>query len=180
MPTRLPAAPLALLLAALQLAAGPVPATEATAPPEPLEMLEAADAMPSTWVPACMSDGRTSPLACTLHQRLIVQETGQPFLTLAIRVADAGRQPVLAIQTPLGLFLPPGLALRVDAGEPTTLAIANCDADGCHASTGLAEPLLAALETGRVLHLVLHTSADETFDLEIPLAGFSRAYAAVR
>jgi invasion protein IalB len=174
-----PAALLALL-ASLQLAAGPALASEATLPHEPLEVLEAADAEPSPWLPTCASDGRAGPLACSLQQRLIVQETGQPFLTLTFRVPRAGEQPVIAIQTPLGIYLPPGVALRVDDGEPMTLAIASCDVNGCHAGATLAEPLLAALEGGRTLHLVLHTDEVDTLDFEIPLAGFNRGFSAIR
>lgn len=138
------------------------------------------DPQPGAWLTHCTSEARAAPLACSLEQRLIIQETGLLFLTVAIHVADADATPHLTVQTPLGLYLPPGLTLQVEAGAPTTLAIAACDANGCHARTSLADPFLADLQTGRGLRLRLHTTPDQTIDVEIPLAGFTPGLAAIR
>lgn len=156
------------------------PALTQDVEPVEVEPVLEGEAVPSAWLARCASEGRPAPLACTLEQRLFVQETGRPFLTLAIQVAAPGAVPMLAIQTPLGVHLPTGLALRVDDGEAIALPLESCDANGCHTRQAVAEPLLDALLRGRMLHLGMRGAPDQTIDVEIPLDGFGPGFAAVR
>jgi invasion protein IalB len=167
----------AFMLGFLQCATVAAVANEPGASPQPLEL---GDAESSAWVPSCYSEARSAPLSCSLVQRLIVQETGQTFLTITVEVPSAGDPSVMRIQTPLGVYLPNGLKLRVDDAEPLTLAYGNCDTNGCYVRTASASPVLTSLESGKVLHLVLHTDEENSIALEIPLTGFSRAYTAIR
>ncbi|MEZ5865973.1 MAG: invasion associated locus B family protein [Geminicoccaceae bacterium] len=141
---------------------------------------ERATPAPVAWLPQCTSQGRSTPLACRIEQRLIVEETGQAFLTLTVHAAGGDAPPVLAIQTPLGLFLPPGLILRVGDEAPISIPVTTCDANGCHATRTLDDALLATFQAGGTLDLVLHTAPDQTLAVPIPLAGFATAYAAIR
>ena len=135
---------------------------------------------PVAWLPQCTSQGRSAPLACRIEQRLVVEETGQAFLTLTVHAAGGDAPPVLAIQTPLGLYLPPGLILRAGDGALLSIPVATCDANGCHATRVLDDSLLATLQAAGTLELVLHTAPNQTLAVPIPLTGFATAYAAIR
>jgi invasion protein IalB len=135
---------------------------------------------PGGWEPRCTSAGRTAPATCTLEQRLVVQETGQAFLTLTVRVPAEPRRPFLAVQMPLGLHLPSGLTLKVDAGKPLMLAIERCDQNGCYAGQPVADELLAAMKAGQTLNVAMRAGDGQELSLEVPLAGFARGYAAIQ
>lgn len=163
---------LTAMAAILLLAPFPARAQEAAPPAEP-------SASPG-WAARCASAGRTAPADCALEQRLVVQETGQPFLTVTVRVPAEPRAPFLLIQTPLGLHLPSGLTLKVDAGAGSTLMFEHCDPNGCYAGRPLDDGLLTAMRTGQDLHLTLRTMDGQNLDLDIPLAGFAKAYAGIQ
>ena len=156
-------------------------AAGATAPPPAEARQPSAEAVPG-WEPRCTSAGRTAPADCTLEQRLLLQQTGQPFLTLTVRVpaAPEPRRPFLLVQTPLGLHLPSGLALRVDGREPLQVQIERCDGNGCYAGGPLSADLLAALKGGRVLNVTLRTVDGRDLGLAVPLAGFTAGYGAIQ
>ena len=135
---------------------------------------------PTGWEARCTSAGRTAPATCTLEQRLLVQETGQPFLTLTLRVPAEPRRPFLALQTPLGLHLPSGLALKVDGGKVLTVAIERCDQNGCYAGGPMADDLLAALKAGQTLDVTMRAADSQDLSLAVPLAGFAPGYDAIR
>jgi invasion protein IalB len=141
----------------------------------------AAPAAPAAgWEPRCTSAGRTAPMSCTLEQRLVVQATGKPFLTLTVQVPAEPRRPFLAAQTPLGLHLPSGLSLRVDAGQALTVAIERCDQNGCYAGGPIADDFLAALKAGQTLNVTMRAPDGQDLSLAVPLAGFAPGYDAVR
>ena len=63
-----------------------------------------------------------------MEQRLTIQQTGQLFATMTVRVAAPARSPALMMVTPLGIYLPAGVMLHV-AGQPSqTLELQSCDA----------------------------------------------------
>lgn len=110
----------------------------------------------------------------------MVQETGQPFLTLMVRMAAPPSQGVLEVQTPLGVYLPAGVILVVDQGARHELALQRCDGNGCFAGRPLSGDLLRQLTGGKMLHLQLHTTDSQTVDLDISLDGFKDGYTAIR
>lgn len=176
MRTRPSALRIAALLAGLASAAPFAGAQETAARPDAPEAVAAA---PSPWSTSCSGARRAEPLSCAIEQRLIVQETGQTLMTISVRVAAAGAQPVLVIRTPLGVHLPAGLSLRVDDVASASLAFADCNAEGCRAEAEIAEPVLEALAAGRMLNLTMHTAPDQTMTFEIPLGDFADAYAMI-
>jgi invasion protein IalB len=119
-------------------------------------------------------------MSCTLEQRLVVQATGQPFLTLTVQVPAEPRRPFLAAQTPLGLHLPSGLSLKIDAGQALTVAIERCDQNGCYAGGPIADDFLAALKAGQTLNVTMRAPDGQDLSLAVPLAGFAPGYDAIR
>jgi invasion protein IalB len=175
-------APLAALAVLLSATARALTAGEQGAPAAPPVLQEAGGAATPAagWEPRCTSAGRTAPMSCTLEQRLVVQATGQPFLTLTVQVPAEPGRPFLAAQTPLGLHLPSGLSLRVDAGQALTVAIERCDQNGCYAGGPIADDFLAALKAGQTLNVTMRAPDGQDLSLAVPLAGFAPGYDAIR
>jgi invasion protein IalB len=140
---------------------------------------DAPSARASGWTSSCVSDGRAAPARCAVEQRIVLQQDNRALMTLKIELPAEPRSPTLVVQTPLGLYLPGGLTLRIDQGQPLVLAIQSCDPNGCYAGQAVDAGLLAGLKSGSMLHVAVQSLARETVDIEVPLAGFGAAYARI-
>ena len=86
----------------------------------------------------------------------------------------------MVVQLPQNLFLPAGLALRVDDGKPLQLTLQTCDARGCYAGTAVSDELLGSLKKGAKLHLGIQTVRREKIDIIVPLKGFTAGYRKIK
>ena len=101
-------------------------------------------------------------------------------MTIGVGVAAADAPPVMAVRTPLGVHLPEGLVLRIDASAFAAIAFTACDADGCRAEAEIGPQALQALSAGRLMSLTMHTAPDQTMTFDIPLGDFADAYVRIR
>jgi len=155
-----------------------------TPPATPLPAPGATPAQPQTldhnWTTRCGSKTRVGSLECTVEQSLVKSDTRQLVLLVRVGVPGDTRTPVLQLQLPLGIYLPAGVILRVDDKKVAELAVQTCDAAGCYISGPLAADLLAAMQTGKTLHISFQSVSRETLDLTMPLAGFSTAFDGIK
>jgi invasion protein IalB len=155
----------------------PPRAAQATPPPTPTPQAEAAPAnTPPGWVARCTSASRDAPLECAVEQTAVLTKTGQLIVLLNIRVASDTRTPIAGIQLPLGLNLPAGAKLQVDDGKTADLQIQTCEARGCYANTPISADMLAAMKSGKQLHVSFQNLGKETISIPMPLADFAVAY----
>lgn len=96
-----------------------------------------------------------------------------------LRVSLApGEVPVLALATPLPLFLPDGLALAVGDAAPVPVPWRTCTATGCEATLALDPALLAALRRAPGGSAAFTLVDGVTVRLPFSLRGFTAAEAA--
>ena len=134
----------------------------------------------SGWRASCAAADRTAPLDCALEQRAFVAQSGQLLVAVTLRVDGAERKPALMIQTPIGLFLPAGVTMRVDDGQPESLVVQTCDAAGCYAGTALGDTLLARMAGGRQLSVGFQDLAKRDVSVSMPLDGFAKGWKKIR
>ena len=140
---------------------------------------DAAAAAPTAqpeWISRCASDGRHGTLECALEQNVFLQKTGQLVAAVSIRVPADSHQPTLAVQVPLGLFLPAGVSLQVDDNKAVPLALQTCDAKGCYAASPVSAELLAALKSGKKLAVTFQNLSKENISVPLQLTNFAQAY----
>ncbi|SDR61825.1 Invasion protein IalB, involved in pathogenesis [Rhizobiales bacterium GAS113] len=135
----------------------------------------AAPAQPE-WVARCASDGRRGTLECALEQNVFLSKTGQLIAAVSLRVPADTRQPSLAVQVPLGLFLPAGVSLQVDENKAVPLALQTCDAKGCYAATPVSPEMLGTLKAGKKLQITFQNLSKENITVPLQLANFAQAY----
>jgi invasion protein IalB len=91
------------------------------------------------------------------------------------------RQPVLHLTVPLGIYIPLGVALRVDAGPQRKAEIHTCTTDGCEAMIPLDAELLAALTGGQLTQVAfLDAVTRRQITVAMPMTGFAQAYTALQ
>jgi invasion protein IalB len=172
--------------ATAQPAIAPAPAAQASpalppaAAPAPAALAPAADAAPNPpppeWVSRCASDGRQGALECAVEQTAFLSKTGQLVAAVTIRVPADTHQPTIAVQVPVGLFLPGGVSLQVDDGKPLALPLQTCDLKGCYAGTTVSPEMLAALKTGKKLAITFQSLSKENITIPLQLTNFGQAY----
>ncbi len=142
----------------------------------PLAVMAQDNTSESNWATRCISTARTSGGDCSMEQRLTVQETGQLFATVAVRVPAEPRTPELVLTIPLGLYLPAGIILEVDGAAFLKIPVRNCDGNGCYALTALSDANIATMKRGGSLNVSLLNLARQAVTFNVPLIGFSGAF----
>lgn len=141
----------------------------------------AASAEAVGWASRCVSDSRDLLADCVAEQTVALQQgEARALLTIRLRVAGDGRETALLVQTPLGILLPAGVTIQVDAGEQRALALQTCDSNGCYTGTAVDDPLLAALRSGTSRVVSLGTPGGGNLTVPVPLAGFAEAEQRIR
>jgi invasion protein IalB len=160
--------------------APPAPAPVATPGAAPAAAPGAGDAAasppPPEWVSRCASEGRQSALECVIEQIAYLSKTGQLVAAVTIRVPADTRQPSMAIQVPVGLFLPAGVSLQIDEGKALALALQTCDLKGCYAGTLVSPEMLAALRAGKKLSITFQNLTKENITIPMQLTNFAPVY----
>jgi len=156
------------------------PATAAEATPAASATPTAADAAqnppPPEWVSRCASEGRQGALECALEQTAFLSKTGQLVTAVTVRVPADTRQPTMAVQVPVGLYLPGGVNLQIDDGKAMPLVLQTCDLKGCYAGTQVSAEMLAALKAGKKLSVTFQSLNKENISVPLQLSNFAQAY----
>ncbi|MBV8765555.1 MAG: invasion associated locus B family protein, partial [Hyphomicrobiales bacterium] len=130
----------------------------------------------SEWVSRCASEARQGALECVVEQTAVLQKTGQLVAAVSIRVPADTHQPSLAVQIPVGLFLPAGVTLQIDEKKPLNLTLQTCDLKGCYAAMPISPELLAELKAGKKLAVSFQNLTKENISVPLQLANFEQVY----
>jgi invasion protein IalB len=109
--------------------------------------------------------------ACRLQQAQAVN--GGKDVVFLFNIARQGKQRVAIISTPLNVYLPAGLELKIDGGQTQRVIFETCNISGCHAGFALSGSLLGALRKGNVLTVALKDTKATTIPLKVSLNGIS-------
>lgn len=131
----------------------------------------------NNWQLAC----EASRVTCYVSQNTSLTETGQRVLRAVAGNLGPEEQPVLHLTVPLGIYIPLGVALRVDAGPQRKAEVHTCTSDGCEAVLPLDAELLAALTGGQLTQVAfLDAVTRRQITVAVPMAGFAQAYTALQ
>ena len=128
------------------------------------------------WVARCVSESRQSPLECSVEQTVALNNSGQLFASLLVRVPADTRAPMLMIQVPNGLYIPAGLTLQVDEAKPQAVPLQTCDPKGCYGGMPVSAEFLASLKSGKRLTMTFQNMAKSNVTVPLALDNFAEAY----
>jgi invasion protein IalB len=111
------------------------------------------------WAVRCGAPAEGAPEACEMVQQRL-DEQGQTVLAIAVGRVPNTDDPGMLIILPLGIWLPPGVVLRVDNGEEVPARIERCERRGCQVEL-LLEPKVLTLLRGGTEANVLFQIYDE-------------------
>lgn len=134
------------------------------------------------WALRCRSQGEGGSRQCSIFQRLIVEETKQLALNVAIGYGtdtEGKRMPIAIFTFPLGIFLPAGAVLKVDDGESARMPIERCFDRGCQCALVLEQKWIERFKAGSTASVTIRQERDEEIPLTVSLSGFSAAFNAL-
>jgi invasion protein IalB len=148
-----------------------------TAPPPPaepgVEVKQFQD-----WAVRCGQPAEGGPQACEMVQQR-QDEQGQTVLAIAVGNIPNAPDPGMLIILPLGIWLPPGVILRVDNGEEVPARIERCERRGCQVELLLESKVLTLLKSGREANVLfqIYDEQGQTRLVGVPfsLLGFTAA-----
>ncbi len=166
------------LLAALGLALavmpGPLAAQTATAQDAEAEIQQFED-----WTLRCVAEPDTQARTCRIVQNVVSNETGKPVVRFVVGRFGAERILGAIISVPLGVRLPPGLALQVDDRSRWTFPFERCSPASCQIRGVLEDKLVHDLKAGLVGHVRFKNGNGQTAVIKVSLKGFTAALQAL-
>jgi len=178
-----------IVLAALGVAPAAIAEDTTTATPSPdtAAPAAAADATATpaappanAWATNCSATERAGPLECSIVQRVVLQRTGQLLAMVSIRLPSDSHNPAMLVQTPLGLYLPAGVSLKIDNNTDISLALQTCDNGGCYAGTTVSSAMLSQMRKGHSMTVTFQNISKQDVAIPVALAGFAGAYDKVK
>jgi invasion protein IalB len=131
------------------------------------------------WETRCESPPGAQTQQCAIVQSVV--DPDRPNITLvviALKTADR-KSRLLRVIAPLGVLLPTGVGLRVDADDLGRINFMRCQPNGCIAEVFLDDKLLGKLEAATKATLVLYQTMEEGIGVPLPLDGFKSSFEAL-
>jgi len=128
------------------------------------------------WTARCELAPAAEVERCFIFQNLVLKESGQRLVHMAVGYLAANGQAAAVITLPLGISLPPGASISVDGGEPTEITIERCDTKGCVGALALDEALIASLKRGREARVIFHDGSRRRIAVPVSLLGFTAGF----
>jgi invasion protein IalB len=116
---------------------------------------------------------------CRVWQRVQLAhgETTQDVLALSLAPTEDGARALL-VQTPLDVYLPADLGLKIGGNAERRIRFRNCNAQGCWVLVPITDRLLTEMKRGRSGAVALKLMDGETVRISFSLLGFTAALTA--
>ena len=133
------------------------------------------------WVIACEEREGGETGQCYMAQNVALRESGQRLVHVAVGYSAKGDgRPAALLTVPLGVFLPAGVAVAIDGGEPRRVPLEYCIAAGCRALLPLDPDTESALKAGRQAQVIFQDLTRREIAVPISLLGFTAGLRALR
>ncbi len=158
-----------LVTVALMLAAGAASFAE----PTPGQMFD-------DWAVHCeVPRGRTDE-RCFIFQNVVRTGGGERLVHLAVGYLTTDEQPAAMITLPPGIWLPPGVRIRIAGEEIASFPLQRCDGSGCFGVVELSAARLEALRTGDELRVHFYDGTHNEITAPVSLRGFAEGFDTLR
>lgn len=128
------------------------------------------------WTARCELPQGSSVERCFIFQNLVLKESGQRLVHMAVGYLAANGQAAAVVTLPLGISLPPGAGISVDGSDPVDMVIERCDTNGCVGALALDDALIAQLKRGREARITFHDGTRRRIAVPVSLMGFTAGF----
>jgi invasion protein IalB len=125
------------------------------------------------WELVCPAPAASKP-TCRLIQNHTAPN-GQTALLVTVLASDKAKGQVAVVSVPRGVYLAPGIEMKVDGGPSFKLLYETCDDTGCHAGYKVAGDIATALKNGKLAIHKVFDSKQQPVSVPVSLTGFGKA-----
>jgi invasion protein IalB len=131
------------------------------------------------WVVTCNEFAdKPKTRVCSALLRIVQQNTNQTVFVWSLTM-DSNKQMVSTLQTPTGVYIAPGVELRVGKAPPRKIAFTSCDTGGCVAPLLMDANTLREMVTAPTAEAIIQGTGGNTVQFNVQLKGIDKAYAAL-
>lgn len=132
------------------------------------------------WTVRCGANPQTQEEVCYMVQQVTSNDTGRAVLQVAIGKFGPDKRDVALVTLPLGVRLPPGIAIEVTGQEQRKRPFERCLRVGCQAQLALDAATIAEFKAGLDGRILFQDATGRTIALPFSLKGFTAAFASVK
>jgi invasion protein IalB len=165
--------------------AQPAPAAETDVPKAQVSVAPPATGEPpvrsthADWQVRCDTPPGAKSEQCVLMQFVTAEDRENVGLTVIVLKTADKKSRIMRVLAPLGVLLPSGLGLKIDAADLGRAGFVRCLPNGCVAEVILEDKLLNQLETGKTATFIIFQTPEEGIGIPISLNGFADGFNAL-
>ena len=128
------------------------------------------------WQIRCDTPPGAQKEQCALVQSVTAEDRPNVALTvLVLKTADQ-KSRILRVLAPLGVLLPSGLGLKIDATDVGRAGFVRCLPNGCVAEVMLDDTLIGQMRTGKSATFIIFQTPEEGIGIPLSLNGFGDGF----
>ena len=128
------------------------------------------------WQIRCDTPPGAKSEQCALIQSVTAEDRANVGLTvIVLKTADA-KSRLMRVVAPLGVLLPSGLGLKIDAADVGRAGFVRCLPNGCVAEVIMDEKLVGQLKSGQIATFIIFQTPEEGIGIPVSLSGFTQGF----
>jgi invasion protein IalB len=113
---------------------------------------------------------------CALMQSVAADDKPNVNLVVIVLKTADGKSRLLRVIAPLGVLLPSGLGLKVDAADIGRAGFVRCLPSGCVAEVVMEDKLLDQIRAGTNATFIIFQTPEEGIGIPLALKGFKEGF----
>jgi invasion protein IalB len=131
------------------------------------------------WELRCETPPGAAKEQCALLQRVADEAKPNIDLTVIVLKTADGKNRLLKVIAPLGVFIPGGLGLKIDDIDVGRAGFMHCLPGGCLAEVAMEEKLIEQMKAGQKALFIIFPTPEEGIGIPLALAGFKEGFDAL-
>jgi len=124
------------------------------------------------WIKECLEE-TVKPKRCQLAQTLVDKKGRKIVYFIVARKDD---HPYLEVSAPLGILIPAGIAVQIDAQKAVQMRLVDCNPSGCRAVLSLTDEQVNELKKGDAIFArFVDSKSGKRLAIKGSLKGFAEA-----
>ena len=128
------------------------------------------------WELRCETPPGAQKEQCALLQSVAAEDRPNVNLVVIVLKTADGKSRLLRVIAPLGVLLPNGLGLKIDATDIGRAGFVRCLPTGCVAEVIMDDKLVEGLRSGQSATFIIYQTPEEGVGIPLTLAGFKDGY----
>ena len=128
------------------------------------------------WQIRCDTPAGAQNEQCVLMQFVTAEDRENVGLTVIVLKTADKQARIMRVLAPLGVLLPSGLGLKIDANDLGKAGFVRCLPNGCVAEVILEDTLISSLRSGATATFIIFQTPEEGIGIPISLNGFGDGY----